>query len=149
MNTGPDVQNMIVERYKIESGFKKRAKALKIPISTIRVIIKELQSTKDVTNQPVRGPVSIILMHGEEQSLSGQRLSEDHSWRIAEIIWVLGSESLKKKYQTAPTSPHVVQEGFKTNSPRSSKNKLLQIQLSDTTGTSKWHWLLWADETKK
>ncbi len=35
-----------------------------------------------------------------------------------------------------PTSPHVVWEGFKENSPQSSKNKLQQIQLSDTTGTS-------------
>ncbi len=49
--------------------------------------------------------------------------------------WFLGSESLKK-YQTAPTSPHVVWEGFKKNSPHSSKNKLQHIQLSDTTGTS-------------
>ncbi len=39
-------------------------------------------------------------------------------------------------YQTAPTSSHVVWEGFKKNSPRSSKNKLQHIQLSDTTGTS-------------
>ncbi len=75
-------------------------------------------------------------MHGEEESLSGQRLSKDHSWSIAEISWVLGSESHKNIYQTAPTSAHVVWEGFKINSPRSSKNKLQQIQLSDTTGTS-------------
>ncbi len=50
-------------------------------------------------------------MHAEEESLSGQ-------------------------YQTSPKSPHVVREGFKVNSPHSSKNKLQQIQLSDTTGTS-------------
>ncbi len=42
----------------------------------------------------------------------------------------------KKKNQTSPKSPHVVREGFKENSPHSSKNKLQQIQLSDTTGTS-------------
>ncbi len=42
----------------------------------------------------------------------------------------------KKKNQTSPKSPHVVREGFKKNSPHSSKNKLQQIQLSDTTGTS-------------
>ncbi len=42
----------------------------------------------------------------------------------------------KKKGQTAPTSAHVVQEGIKKNYPHSSKNKLLHIQLSDTTGTS-------------
>ncbi len=32
---------------------------------------------------------------------------------------------------------HVVWEGFKENCPHSSKNKLQQIQLSDTTGTLK------------
>ncbi len=75
-------------------------------------------------------------MHGEKESLSGQRLSKDHSWRIAENSWVSGSENQKKNCQTAPTSPHVVWEGFKKNSPSSSKNNLQQIQLSDMTGTS-------------
>ncbi len=42
----------------------------------------------------------------------------------------------KKKNQTSPKLPHVVRESFKKNSPHSSKNKLQQIQLSDTTGTS-------------
>ncbi len=36
-------------------------------------------------------------MHSEEESLSGQRLFKDHSWRIAENSWVSGSENLKKK----------------------------------------------------
>ncbi len=39
----------------------------------------------------------------------------------------------KKKNQTSPKSPHVVWEGFKKNCPHSSKNKLQQIQLSNTT----------------
>ncbi len=47
-----------------------------------------------------------------------------------------GQKTFKKKNQTAPTSPHVVWEGFKKNYPRSSKNKLQHIQLSDTNGTS-------------
>ncbi len=54
-----DVKNKIVELHKIESGCKKRVKTLKIPISTIRVIIKRFQSTKDVKNLPERGRVSI------------------------------------------------------------------------------------------
>ncbi len=130
------MQNKIVEHHKIESGCKKTVNALKIPISTIRVIIKRFQSTKDVKNLSGRGCVYIVLMHAEEESLSGQRLSKDHSWRIVEISWVLGSETSKKIYQTSPTSPHVVREGLKENSPSSSKNKLQHIQLSDTTGTS-------------
>ncbi len=42
----------------------------------------------------------------------------------------------KKNIKTATTSAHVVREGFKKNDPRSSRNKLQHIQLSDTTGTS-------------
>ncbi len=80
--------------------------------------------------------VYIVLMHGEEESLSGQRLSKDHSWRIAEISWVLGQKPKKKKIKLPYIHPHVVREGFQENSPHSSKNKLQQIQLSDTTGTS-------------
>jgi hypothetical protein len=53
------VQQKIVELHKIESGFKKIAKALKIPIYTIRAIIKKFQLTKDVTNLPGRGHVYI------------------------------------------------------------------------------------------
>ncbi len=37
---------------------------------------------------------------------------------------------------TAEASPHIVRKGFEENSPHSSKNKLQQIQLSDTTGIS-------------
>ncbi len=110
---------------------------MKIPISTIRAIIKNFQSTENVMNLPGRGHVSIsALMHGEKESLSGQRLFKDHSWRIAEKRLSFGIRKPKKNCQTAPTSPHVVQEGFKKNSPHSSKNNLQHIQLSDTTGTS-------------
>ncbi len=57
-------QNKIVEHHKIESGCKKRVKALKIPISTIRVIIKRFQSAKEVKKSAWKrtclyGPVEI------------------------------------------------------------------------------------------
>jgi hypothetical protein len=52
------VQSKIVELHKIESGCKKRVKALKILIFTIRGIIKRFLSTKDVMNLPGKGRVS-------------------------------------------------------------------------------------------
>ncbi len=47
---------------------------------------------------------------------------------LQKIVESWGQKTLKKK--------HVVWEGFKKNSPRSSKNNLQHIQLSDMTGTS-------------
>ncbi len=55
---------------------------------------------------------------------------------LQKIVESRGQKTYKKNGQTAPTSPNVVREGFKKNSPHSSKNNLQHIQLSDTTGTS-------------
>ncbi len=55
---------------------------------------------------------------------------------LQNIVESRGQKTLEKNCQTVPTSPHVVREGFKKNSPSSSKNKLQQIQLSDMTVTS-------------
>ncbi len=55
---------------------------------------------------------------------------------LQRLVESWGQKPKKKKNQTSPISPHVVREGFKKNCPHSSKNKLQQIQLSDTTGTS-------------
>ncbi len=67
-------------------------------------------------------------------------MSKDFSRITAgELQRLVGSWGQKPKQiyiKQAPTSPRVVWEGFKKNDPRSSKNNLQQIQLSDTTGTS-------------
>ncbi len=55
---------------------------------------------------------------------------------LQNIVESRGQKTLERNCQTVPTSPHVVWEGFKKNSPSSSKNKLQHIQLSDMTGTS-------------
>ncbi len=84
---------------------------MKIHISTIRAIIKNFQSTENVTKLPGRG-----------------RVSKDHSWRIAENSWVSGSENLKIVKQHLH---HLMLfwEGFKKNDPSSSKNKWSQMKL--------------------
>ncbi len=143
------MQNKIVELHKIESGCKKRARAVKIPISTIRVIIKRFQSTKDVKNLPGRGRVYIVLMHGEEESLSGQRLSKDHSCRIVEISWVLRSETYKKKKSNIPCITTCCSGGL-----QGKFSSLIQKQTPANSVVRhdwnfKWHWLLWSDETEK
>ncbi len=54
------VQQKIIELHKlVKCLFKKRARAVKIPISTIREIIKHSQSTENVMKLPGRGRVSI------------------------------------------------------------------------------------------
>ncbi len=55
-----DVQQKIAELHKLQSSCKIKAKALTIPISTIRAIIKNFQSTENVTNLPGRERGSIL-----------------------------------------------------------------------------------------
>ncbi len=144
------MQNKIVELHKTVCCCKTKAKALKIHISTIRAIIKRFQSTKDVTNLPGRGRVYIVLMYGEEESLSGQRLSKDHSWRIAESSWVSGSENLKKKKRS--NSPYIstcCSGGFQEKWSSLIQKQTPAYSVIRHDWNFKWHWLLWSDETEK
>ncbi len=54
---------------------------------------------------------------------------------LQKIVDSRGQNTLKKM-SNIPYITHVVWEGFKKNSPSSSKNNLQHIQLSHTTGTS-------------
>src|SRR4029434_1399403 len=52
-----DVQRKVVELHKSRNGRKKISTQLKIPISTIRAIVKKFQATGDVRSQHGRGPI--------------------------------------------------------------------------------------------
>ncbi len=65
------VRQKVVELHTMGSVYKKIARVLKMPISTIRAIIKKFQSTVNVMNQPGIGRVSISSQHTEEDGSSG------------------------------------------------------------------------------
>ncbi len=107
---------------------------MNILISTIRAIINRLQSSKDDTESAwKRTCVYIVLMRRVWVAKDSPRTT---AGELQKIVESRGQKTLKRNCRTTPTSPHVVWEGFKKNSPRSSKNKPQHIQLSDTTGTS-------------
>ncbi len=79
-------------------------------------------------------------MHGEEESLRGQRLFKDHSWRIAEKKLSFG---VRKPLKKLSNSTYIttcclggLQEKNQEKKMLSPKNNLQHIQLSDTTVTS-------------
>ncbi len=91
--------------------------------------------------------VYIVLMHSEEECFSGQRLSKDHSWRIVEISWVLGSESLKKKIKHplyhhmlfGRVSREILLAHPKTNSSKFSCQTRLELQMA-LASKVRWNW---------
>jgi len=133
-----DVQQKIVELHKIENGCKKIAKALKNPMhhqgNNSEVPVNQ---SKDVTNLPGRGKVSISSLCTVRMRVwvakDPPRITAGELQRLVKC-WGLKP---KKNDQTAPASPQVVWEGFKKNPLLSSRNKLQHIQLSDMIGTSK------------
>ncbi len=68
---------------------------------------------------------------------------------LQNIVESRGQKTKKNNCQTVPTSPHVVWEGFKKNSPHSSKNKSPAYSVVRHDWNFKWDWLLWSDETEK
>ncbi len=145
-----DVQNKIVELHKIESSCKKRAKALKIPISTIRAIIKRFQSTKNVTNLPERGRVSISSQCTVRRRVSVAKDSpRTTAGELQRLVESWGQKPKKIYTSNIPYITTCCSGGF--------QEKLSSLIQKQTPANSvvrhdwnfKWHWLLLSDETEK
>ncbi len=93
--------------------------------------------------------VYIVLMHREKESLSGQRLSKDHSWRIAEINWVLGQKACLKKIIKKNSNTPYCSGGFQETFSWLIQKQTRAYSVVRHDWNFKWHWLLWSDETKK
>ncbi len=61
---------------------------------------------------------------------------------LQNIVESRGQKTLEKNCQTVPTSPHVVREGFKKNSPSSSKKQTPAYSVIRHDCNFKWDWLL-------
>ncbi len=110
---------------------------MKIPISTIRAIMKNFNQHKRLRNCLEDG----VCLYRPNARWGGVWVVKDSprntAGELQKIVESQGHKTLKRNGQTFPhTSPHVIWEGFKKNDPLSSKNNLQHIQLSDTTGTS-------------
>ncbi len=88
----------------------------------------------------------IVLMHGEKESLSGQRLFKDHSWRI--IVESRGPKTLKK-LSNSPYITTCCSGGFQEKFSSLVQKQSPAYSVIRHDWNFKWDWLLWSDETKK
>src|SRR4029434_7974098 len=86
--------------------------------------------------------------HREEDGTTGKRISKDHSWSIAEVSGVLGSESLQNYHQAPPTSPQVARRVARKKPLLSINNKLKRLQFAKCKSDFQWDRVIWSDETK-
>ncbi len=67
---------------------------------------------------------------------------------LQKLVESLGQKTFNKNSQTAPTSPHVVWEGFEgLGGPIQKQTPAYSVIRHDWN--FKWDWLLWSVETKK
>ena len=85
---------MYVKLHKSRNAYKKIATSLKIPISTIRAILKTFKATVTVTNLP--GRVYFPPLHrGEDGKRGKKKIPKHHCWRITQESSILGSARLQ------------------------------------------------------
>ncbi len=121
---------------------------MKIPISTIRAIMKNFQSTENVMNLPGRGRVSTVYRpnarwEGEfewPKTLQGPQL-ENYSW-------VSGPKTLKK-LSNSPYITTCCSGGFQEKFSSLVQKQSPAYSVIRHDCNFKWDWLLWSDETKK
>src|SRR4029434_7754176 len=144
-----EVRQKVVELQISGKGYKKISYQLKIPISTIRAIVKKFKATGDVRNQPGRGPVCKLTPRTVSRMVrvakESPRITAGELQRLVES-WV---QKVSKTTIRCHLHHHKLFGRVARKKPLLSiNNKLKDLQFAKCYWDFQWDRVIWSDETK-